>query len=51
MPQADHTATADYDLALRSELNFVVQPGSHRALSFAGVESRPPDGGSEKPAG
>ena len=34
---AEHAATADHDLALRSELNMVVESGSHQELSFEGL--------------
>lgn len=34
---AEHAATDDHDMALRSELNMVVESGSHQELSFDGT--------------
>lgn len=36
---AEHAATNDHDMALRSELNMVVEAGSHQELSFEGTPS------------
>ena len=37
--QANRVATTSHDLALRSELNLAVEPGSHRESSYEGVET------------
>ncbi len=38
---ANKVAVTDQDLSLRSELNLVTEPGSHRESSFEGVASLP----------
>jgi hypothetical protein len=41
---ANRAATTRHDLSLRSQLNLVIEPGSHRESSFDGTSSHAPAG-------
>ena len=36
---AEHAATQPHGFALRSELNRIIEPGSHEEYSFTGIEA------------